>query len=411
MAEFFNVNSNAGDIKVFGDLRLSSLDKLTSALHREAVVARYPDIRLDFENLASITHSVIPPLASYLRYLTQQHKVDYSFIQPRDGPLRERLINIGLGHYIDYRRFEKPSPKSSNPCVMQFLNNAECDAVTDKIVNSVLRTVKLSRQHIAALEWAISEIADNVLNHSRSPVGGFAIYNKIRNTNIVEITIADCGVGVSRTLNIKDEREAVEKAIQEGVTRNKSTNQGNGLFGSYRLACASNGIFILKSRHGNLYVTKQGETHIQLEKIPFHGTIVVCQIDCDQPDLIERAFVFNGKSHTPSFDYVERIHEDLKDDITIKAFDICKTFGSRASGKEARLYIENMSRSLTGNSINIDFSDISVISSSFADEVFGKLFLDLGPMRFMRSIRVINAQSVVEGLIDRAIQLRSQTGH
>ena len=294
---------------------------------------------------------------------------------------------------------------------MQFLNNAECDAVTDKIVNSVLRTVKLSRQHIAALEWAISEIADNVLNHSRSPVGGFAIYNKIRNTNIVEITIADCGVGVSRTLNIKDEREAVEKAIQEGVTRNKSTNQGNGLFGSYRLACASNGIFILKSRHGNLYVTKQGETHIQLEKIPFHGTIVVCQIDCDQPDLIERAFVFNGKSHTPSFDYVERIHEDLKDDITIKAFDICKTFGSRASGKEARLYIENMSRSLTGNSINIDFSDISVISSSFADEVFGKLFLDLGPMRFMRSIRVINAQSVVEGLIDRAIQLRSQTGH
>ncbi|WP_432815008.1 STAS-like domain-containing protein [Sphingorhabdus sp.] len=69
-----------------------------------------------------------------------------------------------------------------------------------------------------------------------------------------------------------------------------------------------------------------------------------------------------------------------------------------------------MMRSLTGNAVIIDFSDVSVISSSFADEVFGKLFLDLGPMKFMRMIQISNAASVVEALIDRAIALRSKSG-
>ncbi len=395
---------------MFGDLRLSSLDKLTAALHREVVIARYPDIVLDLENLASITHSVIPPLVSYLRYLTQQHKVDYSFVQPRNGPLRERLKNLGMSHYIDYRRFDKPNLKSSSPCVMQFLTNGECDTVTDKVINSVLRSAQLSRQHIAALEWAVSEITDNVINHSQSPVGGFAIFNKIKNTNIIEITVADCGVGVARTLGIRDEAEAVAQAVQEGVTRNKQTNQGNGLYGSYKLASASNGIFMLKSRHGAFFVSKGGDTRIRLETVPFHGTIVVCQIDCDQPDLIERGFIFNGKAHTPAYDYVERLHETGGEDITVQAFEICKTFGSRESGREARVYIENMMRSLTGNAVIIDFSDVSVISSSFADEVFGKLFLDLGPMKFMRMIQISNAASVVEALIDRAIALRSKSG-
>jgi anti-sigma regulatory factor (Ser/Thr protein kinase)/anti-anti-sigma regulatory factor len=408
--EFLKVNNHHGHIQLFGDLRLGSLDHLMAAMHREAVIARYPDITLDLENLSSITHSVIPPFASYLRYLTQQHKVDYHLIQPRDGLLRDRLKRLGLNHYIDFRRFEKPNVKSSTPALMQFLNTAECDAVTDKIVNSVLRTAKLGRPQMAALEWAVNEITDNVINHSQSTVGGFAIFHKVRNTNIIEITVADSGIGIARSLGMKDEAEAVSRAVQEGVTRDKNSNQGNGLFGSYQLACASKGIFILKSRHGNLFVDKGGETHIRRENVPYPGTIVVCQIDCDQPDLIERGFIFSGKAHTPAYDYVERLHETATDDLVVKAFDICRTFGSRESGREARLYIENMVRALEGNSISIDFAGISVISSSFADEVFGKLFVQMGPMKFMRTIKLTNAVSVVEALIDKAINMRAQTG-
>jgi len=61
-----------------------------------------------------------------------------------------------------------------------------------------------------------------------------------------------------------------------------------------------------------------------------------------------------------------------------------------------------------GATIQIDFDDVPVISSSFADEVFGKLFMDLGPVAFVRSVDFRNINSTVQSLIDRAILQRSR---
>lgn len=407
---FFAAQHAHGRVSAAGDLKMNSFDNLCHAIHHEANVARYPDITLDFLDLTSFTTSVLPPLAAYLRRLVQDEKIDFTLIEPRDHRVKERLVRTGIAHYINYRKYSAPRLKSSRPTLMQFRTTEECDTITQKIVNSALRSVKLSRQHVAALEWAISEITDNVINHSESRNGGFIIHNKIPHTNIVEFTVADSGIGVSRTLNIPDPREAVECAVQEGVTKDKINNQGNGLYGTYRLALASKGLFILRSWRGNLYVTRDGETHVRAERRPYPGTIVTCQVDCDEPELIKRAFVFDGKPHVPGFDYIERLHENDDDNIVISAYDICKTFGSRESGREARLYIENMIRSLSGETIEIDFSNILVISSSFADEVFGKLFVSMGAMKFMRIIKLKNVSSTVEALIDRAINLRAQTG-
>jgi anti-sigma regulatory factor (Ser/Thr protein kinase) len=251
--------------------------------------------------------------------------------------------------------YPKPRLKSPDPALIQFLNHDEREVATDKVINSALRTARLQRQHVAALEWAVNEITDNVLTHSSSHVGGFLIAQKLHNSNIIEFTVADGGVGVARSLSMRDETEAVEQAIQEGVTRNKSTNQGNGLYGTYRLALASSGVFVLKSKRGNLFVAKDGSMHVRTDPVPFNGTFVVCQVDCDRPDLTERAFVFGGRSHVPAFDYIEKKHEDGTKDLTISAIEICKTFGSRKSGAEARLYITNILNTLDSGILKIDF--------------------------------------------------------
>lgn len=407
---FFQTRFDKNRVELYGDLRLSGLDSIVHALHQIGVLARYPDITLDMGNISSIMPSVVPPLAAYLRYLTQQHKIEYTLVQPRNSNVAARVRDLGLAHYVDFRKFEKPRLKSSSPAVMQFYNMEDCIAATDKIINNTVRTVNLSREHIAALEWAVTEITDNVLNHSSSPVGGFAIYQRVPKTSIVEFTVADCGVGIARTLNVRDDREAVELAIQEGVTRNSQTNQGNGLFGTFRLACASSCIFSLRSRHGTLYVDREGDVHTRRSHVPFPGTLVTCQIDCAEPDLVQRAFNFGGRSHIPAFDYVEKMHERDDDEFWIVARDICKTFGSRESGREARRYIENILSSAEGKPVHIDFDGVPVISSSFADEVFGKLFVSLGSMRFMRLIAIERTSSIVEGLIGRAIDQRSRVG-
>ena len=58
-----------------------------------------------------------------------------------------------------------------------------------------------------------------------------------------------------------------------------------------------------------------------------------------------------------------------------------------------------------------DAEGAGVISSSFADEVFGRLFLGMGPRAFMTRIEMRNVDSTFEGLIDRAIVQRIRLGN
>jgi len=51
-------------------------------------------------------------------------------------------------------------------------------------------------------------------------------------------------------------------------------------------------------------------------------------------------------------------------------------------------------RFLDKNKIVIDFEGIHLISSSFADEVFGKLFFDLGPLDFSNKLELRNLDGI-----------------
>ena len=59
--------------------------------------------------------------------------------------------------------------------------------------------------------------------------------------------------------------------------------------------------------------------------------------------------------------------------------------------------------------INIDFSDVAIMSSSFADEVIAKLYCEIGPMTFMSRFKIISANSLIKDLIDKAITQRTKT--
>ena len=56
--------------------------------------------------------------------------------------------------------------------------------------------------------------------------------------------------------------------------------------------------------------------------------------------------------------------------------------------------------------IIIDFSDITLVSSSFADEVIGKLLVEIGMIEFMGRFELRNMSSMVRQIIERAIQQR-----
>lgn len=408
---FSEVKVKENRIYVFGELSLRTFPAVGSNIHQITRKSGYDDVLFDFSNVTSVYPSFCPPFASYIQYLRQEYKIDFDVIEPNMTSTRQRLRSFGIDYFINPKSGSRPSKNASDPQIFSFRNSDQQHTAVDSVLNSMLRKVQLERPQLKAVEWAISEITDNVINHSGSKVGGYIIASKIPNTEIVEFCVADSGIGIASSLGIADEDQALEKAIQEGVTRNKQTNQGNGLYGTFRLAQVSEGTFSLKSGSATLYVDRGGNVRVRKEKSVFRGTIVLCQIDCSRNDLIRRALVFDGKSHDPAFDYLEKMHE-TKDtnDINVKASDICKTFGSRVSGSEARSYITNLVRLYPSRRLVIDLSDVNIISSSFADEVFGKLFIEMGPMRYMRQIIVGNTCSEVEVVIDRAITFRSRTG-
>ena len=79
------------------------------------------------------------------------------------------------------------------------------------------------------------------------------------------------------------------------------------------------------------------------------------------------------------------------------------------SGKPVRnklLNLVNMSEGV----VCVDFAGVPLLSSSFADEAFGKLFLALGPVAFMQRVKLHNMMDTVEGLVNKAIAQRMRVG-
>ena len=56
--------------------------------------------------------------------------------------------------------------------------------------------------------------------------------------------------------------------------------------------------------------------------------------------------------------------------------------------------------------INIDFSGISIISSSFADEFIGKMLEELGFFRFTKVVSLSGVSPSIEVIINRSVSQR-----
>jgi hypothetical protein len=106
-------------------------------------------------------------------------------------------------------------------------------------------------------------------------------------------------------------------------------------------------------------------------------------------------------------DYIEtHFNEDEDGSIRFVLKTESEGFGSRSAGEPVRRKLRNVVRALGKGRAVVDFSDIVLVSSSYADEVLGKLFVELGPVEFMNKVELKNLDPLVKGLVDRAIMQR-----
>jgi hypothetical protein len=321
------------------------------------------------------------------------------------------ISNANWAHLIAPEQFEaKTGADLMHLSARQYMGSDEHFQAVDDSLNVMMNSLDgIDRTRLKALEWALNEITDNVLNHANSPIGGIMQVVTFPKRRRVEFFVCDAGITIPRSLregrpDLRDDTSALRAAVEEGVTRNRATNQGNGLFGTFKCCEVSGGEFeilsgmvALKHSPGQMSVTRGA--------IPFTGTYVRASIGYDYDKLLERALVFGGKRHDPSADFIERVYHAHGDVVSFQVGRELRSFGSRESGKIARARIEMLMENYTVP-VEFDFAGIRLITSSFADEVFGKLFESLGPMQFGQLCRFTNVDGTVRALIDRSITQR-----
>jgi hypothetical protein len=110
---------------------------------------------------------------------------------------------------------------------------------------------------------ALSEICQNIIEHSETK--GFVGIQKYHfqniNKNVVKIAVMDIGIGfrisLSERFSLKDDLEAIEKALLHGASRYAEKGRGHGLAAVRRFVNQWNGKLSIRSGTAKLSIIPQ----------------------------------------------------------------------------------------------------------------------------------------------------------
>ena len=388
--------------------RANVLRQLCAGLHQTITDRGYKQVTLDFRKCDGVTEAVFLPILPLVARYREQDGVAFQLQLPESNNLYRLFINTNWAHFIQPDRFDSVSEYDRHIPAQRFKTSERAYELVVDVIRFIMRNRELSRDSLSAVEWSLQEITDNVISHAKTEIGGFVQATLYQSR--IEFVVADAGIGIPSSLGIENHQMALQKAIKEDKTRDCASNAGNGLFGSYQAASISKGQFEIHSGRAYLYYNKHlDRPEVREGPVPFSGTSVRCAIGQDDNQLLDRALKFSGQKLRP-VDYVELTFETDGGEIVFAVQEHAqRDLGSRGGGASLRRQLENLLR--YRERIVLDFKGVTVISSSFADEVFGRLFVELGPRAFMSRVLMRNVAPTVDGLIDRAIVQRTKLGN
>lgn len=292
-----------------------------------------------------------------------------------------------------------------------YFDHHQASALTTAFMDCIRRKVECKEGVLEALEWCLMEVLDNVTQHSKSGAG-FAMLQLHASSKRLAVCVSDTGIGVQRSLASSAKYkpatsfDALTLAVREGVTRDDETNQGNGLFGLVKILEQNGGRMNLTSGRGRMVL--EGDRFSGANDQDFvgpanHGTTVDFQLKIDEPVSLGDAL-----NYSPTNMFLESLESDDGEHV-ISIRNQAGGSGSRKAARELKTLIVNVLNDGAPHVV-LDFEGQAVVSSSFADEVIGKMFAEMGFNVFNRRIKLANMNATVSSLVDRAIALRLSQG-
>lgn len=266
-------------------------------------------------------------------------------------------------------------------------DGASIKQAVDAICDLVLRNLDNAGDFLPALEWAVNEMVDNIGLHADADVPGAVCARYYASREQLEIGICDVGQGILNSLSqshvLADHQEALRKALERGVTRSTEAGMGNGLAGAQTISRTNMGRFELWSGDA-LYSLQSNRTR----RIPFvPGTGIFFSLNTDVPVRLGQLWIGERE-----YGYLHAESERLAKSGGFVVADECVNVGTREPAKELRRRIHGLLsvHDAQDGPLVLDFAGVNHPSSSFLDELLGRLAEELGEAEFGHQIRANN---------------------
>ena len=290
--------------------------------------------------------------------------------------------------------------------IWMFENSGDINSLVIGYVEEISKQAICQEGVIEGLEWCLNEVMDNVLQHS-SISHGYVMGQIHRSTQHIAFCIFDTGQGIFNSLRNskyapRNPIDAITLAVKEGVTRNSDIGQGNGMWGLHNVVKENSGVLVITSNSAS-YMLRSNEIktfkHLPVISRSLGSTTIDFQIDFDKGISLPKAL------GSRPINLRLKSLEDDKGNISYKVSERSSGTGTRQSGERMRNEIINIYRE-TERIIEIDFQGVSVISSSFADELIGKLVAEYGLFGFMQIFKLKNMNDIIQSIVNRSVSQR-----
>lgn len=231
-----------------------------------------PPVQINFDTCDFIAPYAVTLLAAYSLWLRNIKQCHLSFRASPDTVAGNYLVQSG---FLELMGEESYPPAIPRPDRTVKLTQISSSSEIPRFATSVMEILQIDDEELAgAVKYSLIELLRNVVQHSASTGGGVAMAQYYPKTGLVEVCVADMGLGIKTTINeaypeIDTNLKALKLATLPHVSRtfkpggytSMSDNAGLGLFFIKQITSLSGGSFFLGSKDAlvDIWGDKEGQ--------------------------------------------------------------------------------------------------------------------------------------------------------
>lgn len=255
----------------------------------------------DFKEVRFLHPFFLAPLAIY-----KQQSAKEIICESISMPMQSYLNNIYFDRMLHFENasketaemvMEQYASKSYIPLCSFSMTDVNKDAFGSIVRNIIVHQTKVDTKISTSISYFLSELIDNIYEHSKSP-NGYLFSQYLEREGCIDICIADTGITVFNSFKEaglfqqeigEDESEALRMANEGRSTKNRpgSENRGYGLSTSKRMLVEGLGgsFFMLSGCAFHRYEKQSLNYYVDISNF-FHwkGTIILLRIPVLTPN-------------------------------------------------------------------------------------------------------------------------------